>query len=717
MKKTRLALLIAFIAAAMLCLCFAFGCSSNNDEGDDGSKDTPSSTLNSFTGITFEDATYTYDGTEKTIEISGTLPTGATVTYTNNTATNEGVYNATATLVCDGYNTTTLNATLTIKALTFTGITLDGYTGTYNGDEHTIAIATTGELPDGATVAYTVNDEAVEETDGVSATNAGTYEVTATITCAHYDTLVLTATLTIEKADIKDIELQSKYCIYSEDTLQTLVITGALPTNADLTVEYRYYKNDAEDSEYTTDGVKEAGLYRVVAVISGDDNYNPLELEATITVVDIANLASSIVGALTEGSVDPWSYLPTGLQMETLAYTSSPVDDYSSAFVDVSSIGTRFIGLQLNVLYTMLSYANTAMGYIDTVNALGATIASGFQDYINENPTDYNSYTAKSSIGGFAISVILEGDVYALLAGNSVVSIEMYYDTETGYHTGRVQLTDGVVLSYTYYENYLQMDLMLTVGGYGAYYELAFLRTDETTVSGYVYESLGSEDNSFTSTAAIIMSYEDYTYVMSTKRESSDLIITGYEEIYNSKTGDYLGAEVTETVELVDYDTYWFNLSQVSGITSIMIDESGSVYLNNNSTTAFAPTKNKVLFVETSRRYDIETKTVYYIVQSTDDEGNITYTKVEAQVPMIFVQSGNTDTFSSDIVSTNSSITFTTTPTLPSNLMTAMTNKFSNMLANYNNVLEQITNSTVSNAIGEKSSLFDNQKDVSTDGD
>lgn len=77
-----------------------------------------------ITGITFNGANYTYNGTEREIKISGDLPDGANVVYTNNKGTNAGTYNATAKITCAGYNDKTLNATLKInpKALTITGL-------------------------------------------------------------------------------------------------------------------------------------------------------------------------------------------------------------------------------------------------------------------------------------------------------------------------------------------------------------------------------------------------------------------------------------------------------------------------------------------------------------------------------------------------------------------------------------------------------------------
>ncbi|MCR4874924.1 MAG: hypothetical protein K5923_04210 [Clostridia bacterium] len=51
--------------------------------------------------VKFEDAEYVYDGTERTLEITGTLPTGVTVSYSNNKLTEAGTLEVTATFTGD----------------------------------------------------------------------------------------------------------------------------------------------------------------------------------------------------------------------------------------------------------------------------------------------------------------------------------------------------------------------------------------------------------------------------------------------------------------------------------------------------------------------------------------------------------------------------------------------------------------------------------------
>ena len=71
-----------------------------------------------MTDVKFEDASYTYDGSEKTLTISGTLPTGVTVAYETNKLTNAGSVKATAKFTIEDSNNYCaigdMTATLTI---------------------------------------------------------------------------------------------------------------------------------------------------------------------------------------------------------------------------------------------------------------------------------------------------------------------------------------------------------------------------------------------------------------------------------------------------------------------------------------------------------------------------------------------------------------------------------------------------------------------------
>ena len=147
-----------------------------------------------LSGITFKDTTYTYDGTEKSVLVQGTLPAGLTVVYSGNGRINAGTYSVTATFAgdYDNYNEVApVTVRLVIEKADYdlSGISFEDTTYTYDGTAKTLVIK--GTLPEGVNVTYTPN----------TITNAGSLKVTATVAGdSNHNDAVLTALLTIEKA-------------------------------------------------------------------------------------------------------------------------------------------------------------------------------------------------------------------------------------------------------------------------------------------------------------------------------------------------------------------------------------------------------------------------------------------------------------------------------------------------------------------------------------
>jgi gliding motility-associated-like protein len=167
-----------------------------------------------LTGITLADATVTYDGDPKNLVVAD-LPDGATVAYTGNTRTNVGVYPVTATISKTNYDDLVLTANLTISNATLTGTTLTDAGFTYDGAAKSLVAA---DVPDGATVIYNGNEQ----------TDAGTYPVTATISKANYDDLLLTANLSITAKSIS-VTARPKGKVYGRnDPVLTYTVTPAL---------------------------------------------------------------------------------------------------------------------------------------------------------------------------------------------------------------------------------------------------------------------------------------------------------------------------------------------------------------------------------------------------------------------------------------------------------------------------------------------------------
>lgn len=131
---------------------------------------------------------------------------------------------------------------------------------TYDGSAHTVEVE--GELPANATVSYL---------GGNSFVNAGTYDVTAVITCDGYETERITTKVTIERAkyDMSGVKFEPKVVTYNGKS-HFVAISGTLPSGVS---EPTYYIDGNK-----TVGVIDAGKYEVSAVFSTrDPNYAPIE--------------------------------------------------------------------------------------------------------------------------------------------------------------------------------------------------------------------------------------------------------------------------------------------------------------------------------------------------------------------------------------------------------------------------------------------------------
>lgn len=166
-----------------------------------------------------------------------------------------GMYNISA--VYDGVTTT---FALTVVNRTFDGLTFADKAVTYNGSAQSIEVA---NLPQGATVTYSPSN---------TFTNAGVYTVTATVSAPNFDTVTLSATLTINKAsyDMSQVVFTDKSVAY-DGNAHSLEATN-LPDGVTVT--------------YIGNNQTNVGTYTVMAVFSGDSaNYNPIaNMTATLTV-------------------------------------------------------------------------------------------------------------------------------------------------------------------------------------------------------------------------------------------------------------------------------------------------------------------------------------------------------------------------------------------------------------------------------------------------
>jgi gliding motility-associated-like protein len=177
-----------------------------------------------ITGISFTGGNFVYDGTAKSLAISGTLPAGVTVTYSNNAKTAAGSYTVTANISGGTvYQDQTLTAQLTINKapLTITvtnttmcqGANLPTFTVNYSGF---IAGETESSLSTRPNVSTTAN----------SSSAAGNYVITPSGAIANnYEITYVNATLTINPLPVVVITSDKGLSVAKGETV-TLTATG-----------------------------------------------------------------------------------------------------------------------------------------------------------------------------------------------------------------------------------------------------------------------------------------------------------------------------------------------------------------------------------------------------------------------------------------------------------------------------------------------------------
>lgn len=327
----------------------------------------------SLSGITFTDKTFVYDGTQKKIEITGTLIEGASVSYSikgvngesvdagaTNGTTQVGVYEVKATF---GGNLAgnTLVAYLTILKATHR-VTLSNKTVTYNGNAHTLALPT---LPSGMSVAsssvsgkeYDDNHNptkpvsATQNGGMVTRTNAGNYTITVNFNGGrNYNDTSSSATLIIQAANLtisfaKTNAYNGQGWVYDGTTHE---VKATVSNGANVPISYSYTGTlSGSDNNF-----RDAGTYNLTATLNAGPNYFAASASVTFTITK-ANLS-------------------TTLNNETFVYTGSPhTYTLTNGIVGKGNDGT-FAVSRCSIVY---SYTGREFTPSDTTEPNGGSVS------------------------------------------------------------------------------------------------------------------------------------------------------------------------------------------------------------------------------------------------------------------------------------------------------------------------------------------------------
>jgi hypothetical protein len=228
----------------------------------------------------------------------------------------------------------------------------------------------------------------------------------------------------------------------------------------------------------------------------------------------------------------------------------------------------------------------------------------------------------------------------------------MELDVETGERSVRIQLNNENAILYKAVED--EYSFFIEYGIEQISRKAAFLvkRVDEK-ISGHIYEFVKLKDSDVVSSSAQFYIDDEYVSVVGNKAQAITMFDGYINELYSSTSGKLLGFEVRETLTFASvtkqYDTLWFNLNDFSGFTSIKAIKNDNalsltstknahdIYVNGSSK-IFKPMYNKVLMVETSRKYDIELRNQYFY--GYKDQELVEY---KTEIPMLFVQAEDLD--------------------------------------------------------------------------
>ena len=197
--------------------------------------------------------------------------------------------------VADGtnytYNPNKATYTLKVASATMT-VTTSGYTGAYDGAAHGITVT----APAGATVMYGETEGSYNLNASPTYTNVGTYIVYYQVTKTNFTTVKGSATVTINKADVKVLYEDDQFTVKKGDTFEPPHLTL---DPADLPISYRSSDPevatvDDQTGEVTTLSLGETLIY---AEFVGDDNRNPASACYLLTVVqrDIEPIDEDVV--------------------------------------------------------------------------------------------------------------------------------------------------------------------------------------------------------------------------------------------------------------------------------------------------------------------------------------------------------------------------------------------------------------------------------------
>lgn len=359
--------------------------------------------------IQLNNNSFVYDGSAKSLTTT-TVPAGVQtkVEYKRNGVVvanpkSVGVYDAVATLIDPNFEDATQSATLTITKAT-ASITLDALTHTYDGSNKSATVSTT---PSG--VSYSI-----EFKQGGSVVsqpkNAGSYEVTVSLTDPNFETSTQSGTLTINKASAS-VSIDNLAYTFDGDTKLASVTT--VPAGLAYSIEYK--QNGVVVSQ-----PKEAGSYDVTVTLT-DANTEATTSTATLVIgkanqtVTFAALASKTFGdadfelTATSSSLLPVSFESADESILKITGTSAHIVKAGTVVVKAKQVGNSNFAAGEQTQTLVIAKASQTITFpalddkMDTALpfAVNATASSGL-------PVNFEVVSGPATVSGNTITLTKE---------------------------------------------------------------------------------------------------------------------------------------------------------------------------------------------------------------------------------------------------------------------------------------------------------------------
>lgn len=438
--------------------------------------------------------------------------------------------------------------------------------------------------------------------------------------------------------------------------LDEIVATGLDKLNDD---ELKAELNDF----YTTEKAKINAVTDIAQIpnVSAEVFDDTTDFVKRIVASEIAELRATVKGYFNEVnqafSASPYDYLPETMRPGYAAnlVTQEQVEYDFSDFINVNNIKYGGFGKQWNMVIDNITQSEYFYKYLNTGNTIitsaittvTAYLDSEYADTIDKSfESDYFNADISFANQKFTYSLEYNSGISLPLFGTVSPQITMQLNIVTGEKDFTISLTDTNRMRFSVSDNKYEFGIEYGISA-GQRTSYLIIERKNNSVEGHIYEYITLKGKDVMPSCADFYIKDGYVSVVGNKADAM-MIAKGYiNELYKANEGKLLGYEVRETITSVDYNTLWFNLNDISGITNIKIgdktnaNESGKstndVYLND-SDTLFAPTYNKKLGVKTSRKYDIEFRTQYFY---SKDAVTGEITEHEAKVPMMFIQEDN----------------------------------------------------------------------------